>query len=236
MKLSNIAKAAASALLELPCPGCDQATPENDNSLCADCLAELSAIPEPICPGCGGAVDGALNECSDCLEAGSRPWDLARSLYLYSGTSRELILRFKFRRRPELAWLFAPRLEELLSEFPCRFDAIVPIPLSRERRFMRGYNQCALLAEILSDATGIPVVNALKRRGRSGHQSLRGRKERLAAMKRAFVPRKGVELEGKKVLLLDDVFTTGATLTAAGMAIQWLHPTYVGVVTIARRL
>ena len=223
MKFSAIAKTVASALLELPCPGCDEVTKENDNSLCGDCLAGLTVIPSPICPGCGGSVDGALNECSDCLEAGARPWDLARSLYLYAGTSRELILKFKFHRRPELAWLFASQLEGLLHDFPCRFDAIVPVPLTFGRRFMRGYNQCALFADILGRTTGIPVVNALKRRGKSGHQSLRGRKERLAAMKRAFVPRKGIDLEGKNILLIDDVFTTGATLTAAGMALQWLH-------------
>ncbi len=215
---------------------CGTLTCANDNSLCAECAGSLVTVPEPQCPGCGGPVDGILAQCSECLAAGVRPWRQAKAVFLYKGAARELILQLKFHRHTETAPLLAAYAAGVLNQFPDRFDYIVPVPLHWLRYLQRGYNQSSLVAAELSKLSGIPVLNALKRVKYGGHQARRKRQARLQAMRGSFKLRKNMDLSGKTVLLLDDVFTTGATLSAAAVALQFGHPQDIDVLSLGRRL
>lgn len=224
------------SLVEFPCLSCGAITPENDNSLCPQCKSDLQIIPTPRCSGCGGTVDGILELCSHCLSVGGRPWDEARSAYLYSGSLQRLIIQLKYYRRIENAQLLGEFAFKELNRFQNSFDCIVPVPLHLIRRLQRGFNQSQLIAQELSILSGLPINNALRRVKYLGHQASRDRKERLLMMRSVFKLRKNIDLTGKSVLLLDDVFTTGATLSAAAIALQDANPDYIGVLTLGIRL
>lgn len=232
--LRNMVRRAASLLLTLPCDGCGAAVTAGENALCPDCRGRLTEVPEPRCPGCGGVNHGILRCCPECLEAGERPWAEARSLFLYDGLARQLILSFKFSGHTELAALFAELSVPAVAQFNLGFDYIVPVPLHWLRRLRRGYNQCELFGRELSRLTGIPYCDALRRTRRAGHQSRRGRAERLAAMRGVFKVGDN-RVAGARLLLVDDVFTTGATLTAAATALAAAGPSAIAVLTLARR-
>ncbi len=232
--LRNMVRRSASLLLELPCEGCGTAVAAEVNSLCPRCREKLAAVPEPRCPYCGGVNQGILRCCPDCLEAGERPWSAAKTLFLYEGLARQLILEFKFSGHTGLAALFAELAAPEVAGFGRGFDFIVPVPLHWLRRLRRGYNQCELFGRELSRRTGIPFADVLRRTGLGGHQSRRDRAERLAAMRGAF-RLKNRRVADKNLLLVDDVFTTGATLTAAAGVLASAGAATVAVLTLARR-
>ena len=234
-KIEDCLAAAAKLLLEFPCPHCGANIAENDNRLCPVCLETLHFTPNDACRMCGGVNDGVLNCCSECLEAGKRPWNAAFSVFFYDATVRDLVLKFKYGGRPELAGLFAGFAAEKLRKSAVDFDCIVPVPVNFLRRLRRGYNQCELLGAELARLTGKPCLTALTR-PHGGHQARRGRAERLSAMKNAFRLRGGMLKPGAAVLLIDDVFTTGATLTAAANELRKAAPCSITVLTLARRI
>lgn len=223
------------SLLEFSCPGCGKTT--ENYGVCPECRKRIHPIKPPRCPGCGGESDGVLAECRQCLEAGDRPWDSAFAAFDYSGIIRELIVQLKFHHRPENGILLAQLAAETAMDFLMEYDLLVPVPLHFIRQLKRGYNQSAIIARELSTITGIPYRDLLRRRKYTAPQSRRNRQARLKALKNAFILPSGqtAAVSGKRILLLDDVFTTGATLNAAACAIQTGNPAAIGVFTLARR-
>lgn len=118
-----------------------------------------------------------------------------------------------------------------------KYDLIVPVPLHFLRQMKRGYNQSEIISRELSAITGIPYRNLLRRSKYTAPQSRQNRQRRLKTLKNTFsLPQKNIEyVNSKHILLLDDVFTTGATLNAAACALQTGNPASIGVFTIARR-
>jgi len=207
-------------LLDLPCPLCNAPTSNNHNQLCPDCAERLYPVPEPHCPACGGTNFDDSPVCGHCSTAGKRPWSHAYSLFFYDGAARELGLILKFAHASYVASFFAARAALLAAEKKLDFDCIVPVPVHWTRRLRRGYNQCSLIAGELSRLTGVPVAEVLARKS-VGHQARRGRSERLRAMRGAFRLRRNANrVKGRKVLLLDDVFTTGATMNGAALQLK----------------
>ncbi len=115
-----------------------------------------------------------------------------------------------------------------------RYDFIVPVPLHWRRRWRRGFNQAELLARGISEHRQVPILNALRRAKPTATQAgltSAGRRRNMAG---AFQPRTGIDLTGKKILLIDDVFTTGATASACALALKKAGAETVSLLTLAR--
>ena len=221
-----------------PCPVCGSDQVTGFNSFCGDCVTALPLISSPRCPGCGGKLDTPLDLCGKCMRMHRRRiWVSATSVLEFRGVARALILKFKH-GRPELARplgeLCRAYLDRDVIEHPEEFIA-VPMPLHWARKMSRGYNQSEFFARCLLHGTGVRVVNALKRVRYAGHQASRGRRQRIAAMKGVFALRKPEMVKGRKILLIDDIFTTGSTLTAAAEVLRKGAPSEIRIFTIARR-
>lgn len=238
MKLFTIMRKFLLILPGYPCPVCGGDQETGFNSFCGDCVTGLPLISSPRCPGCGGRLDTPLDLCGKCMRMHRRKlWAGATSVLEFRGTARALILQFK-NGRPELARplgeLCRAYLDRDVIDHPGDFIA-VPVPLHWRRKLTRGYNQSEFFARCLFRGTGVKVVNALSRTRYAGHQASRGRRQRIAAMKGIFALRDPETVKGRKILLVDDVFTTGSTLSAAAEALLKGGPAEIRVFTIARR-
>ena len=193
-------------------------------------------MPEKRCPGCGGPNLGYLALCNDCIDVeGGRPWRQAASALPFTGIARKLIPLYKFRNCLAVAPFLSERMCEAWNTYcaDCQIDAITYIPLHFTRYFTRGYNQSEILADMLAKRLGIPKIRALRRRRRTSQQARLGLKSRMANMAGAFsADEKGIA--GKRILLVDDVFTTGTTFTAATKALQKAGAAEVYVLSAAR--
>jgi ComF family protein len=170
--------------------------------------------------------------CALC-RSGVRGFDAAYSFGAYDGVLRELIHLFKYRRIRTLA---RPLADLLALAFPLDrpLDVIVPMPLHWRRRWRRGFNQAALLAAELGRRRGLPVIRAVRRRRHTASQAGLTHAARRRNVAGAFVVRREEAVRGKRVLLVDDVLTTGATASACARALKQAGARSVAVLTLAR--
>jgi ComF family protein len=198
--------------------------------VCSTCWNGVVPHRGPLCPVCGTpeVTAGEL-----CLACRIHPpfWRAAASFGPYSGTLRALVLLFKSRGRDDLA---APLADFLVAahrragwETP---TTVVPVPMTWGRRLRRGYNQAELVARELARKLHVPCARALRRRGR-GTQVGGTRSERLRLSAAAFPARNSV---AGRVMLVDDVLTTGATAAACARSLRRVGAEEVYVLTIAR--
>ena len=203
--------------------------------LCGRCNAQLQRLEAPRCSQCGlplptEAVCRACQELPLCL-------DSIRSLYAYQGSLRELLIQFKYRGVRAIGAELAVALGDYLTANPLTVDVIVPVPLYPSRRRERGYNQAEVLAQKLGQQLRLPAVpDALARvRSTPPQARLGSRDERRQNVAGAFLAEPDAVSE-KRVLLIDDVCTTGATLSACGEALRAAGATAVRGLTVAREL
>jgi ComF family protein len=216
--------------------GAARATPA-EGYVCAGCRAKVRFIEPPFCQRCGRPFEGDIItpfECSNCREM---EWHFhsARSAVVARDPVLEVIHRYKYQR----ALWFEPFLADLLirSAGPAIAGAqlIVPVPLYPTKEREREFNQAVRLARRLSSATGLPVNKGLLRRVLPTRtQTQLTREERLANVRNAFAMRNGQQLNGERVILLDDVFTTGATTSACARVLTAAGAGEVWVWTVAR--
>lgn len=213
-----------------------------EGHICAECLGRISFHRNPSCTLCG--AESALPEgpdfiCSDCLRhrpAFERAFIAAR----YDGAIRDLIQTFKYRRGlwllDDLTRFLVATYLARLSPLGLRFDAVVPVPMQAAKLRTRGYNQAELLARGVARQLGIPLKTHLLRRVKTDVLSqtrLRreGRLRNAAAAYRTAHPR---HLQGKTILLVDDVMTTGATCEACARLLRQAGAAKVYVLALAR--
>jgi len=189
----------------------------------------------PFCPGCGGELDGVLEICRKCLREEKRLWKKAVSVFRMTGTAQELIHRYKYSNTPEMARPFGKLAAEALIKNGIKVDFIVPTPLHWLRSFLRGFNQATLLAEVISEETGIPVMDIMKRTKWTKQQARLSRKERKKNLKGAFSVKKQEICKNRSILLLDDVMTTGSTLSAAAAELMKAGAHEINVLVLGRR-
>lgn len=231
-RIKNVTIALAEQILPFPCPGCDASVDGNWNQLCFDCRQKLQLTSSTHCRGCGGEIDGILDYCSKCLQFGARPWRNAYSIFEINQFGREMIHRYKYRNSIELARAFAQLGAEKIRSTHEQFDVIVPVPLHWLRYLQRGYNQSHLFGLALQHELNIPLQNLLKRHRHTRRQASLNREARIKNLKNAFALRGKLPVKDLRILLIDDVFTTGSTLTEACRALPHAKVT---VLTIGRR-
>ena len=170
--------------------------------------------------------------CAVC-RGGLAGFDAAYSYGIYDGTLRKLIQTFKYGNVPVLAQPLAVMLGLAIPR-ERRFDVIVAMPMHWKRRWQRGFNQAALLADVVGKRLGVPVSNAVRRRKATPPQAGLTGAQRRTNMSGAFEVRNAAAIQGKRVLLIDDVFTTGATAGACARVLKRAGAAQVAVATIAR--
>jgi ComF family protein len=222
------------------CEVCDTFGPQ---ALCAECLAHVTKHGPPECERCGALLPPTVygrKVCPDCAEA-SRHFDGARSAGIHAGTLRTAVIRFKFENRRRLQLPLAQLLAERIAGEPeppgglplRQVDCLVPIPLHPRRKQWRGFDQAHLLTTELSRMTGLPLVTGLARTRPTTPQLQLAPAEREQNVRGAFAPLGNV-LEGKRIVLVDDVYTTGATANQAARAAKAGGATAVYVLTVSR--
>jgi competence protein ComFC len=219
----------------------EQRATAREGYVCGQCWSHVRFIRPPFCERCGLPFEGELTtpfECANCREM-ELHFSAARSAVAARGAVLEAIHRYKYQR----ALWFEPFLAGLLlrETVPAlcgqNRDLIVPVPLHPLKQREREFNQAERLAFHLSAATRIPLNNNLLRRVVfTSTQTRLTRQERAANMRGAFATRHGARLNGERVILVDDVFTTGATASACAQALLAAGADDVCVWTVARGL
>ncbi len=201
--------------------------------------AELDFITEPFCELCGALFEFEVDAgslCASCLD--KRPvFETARAALKYNDTSRDMILGFKHADKMHAVKAFAPWLKRAGEEMLDRADYIIPVPLHYRRMVARRYNQSALIAKALCDDTGHKYVPDVLLRVRAtaiqGHMNM---KDRLRNVKGAFAVNKryAQDIKGKNIVIIDDVYTTGATVIECTKALLKAGAAEVHVLSLAR--
>jgi ComF family protein len=235
--VQQIGRAAVDAVLPPRCLACG-ATVGEPGALCGRCWASMTFFAPPWCAVCGLPFphpmgDGAV--CADCARA-KASWDRARAVLRYDKHSRRLVLALKYDRThlaPALGRWMLRAGADVLSDI----DAVVPVPLHWTRLFARRYNQAALLANAIRSVGGPPVMpDCLVRRRRTPSQGRLGPLARARNVRGAFALRAGRDVKGKRVVIIDDVSTTGATVEECARVLRRAGAAWVGVLTLARAL
>jgi ComF family protein len=229
-------KLIANAILPPRCLACG-VTVETSGALCASCFSGFTFIAAPICRVCGIPLEIAHDDdliCGGCIR--ERPdFNRARAVFVYDATSKGLLLAFKHGDRTDAGVHLARWMCRAGAELIEACDLVVPVPLHRWRFLWRSYNQAALLANALSKVTGKPSVpDALVRTRATPSQGHLDRKGRRRNVKDAFRVNRVRAIEGKKVLLIDDVLTTGATVEACTRALLAVGARAVDVLVLGR--
>lgn len=242
--LLRLGHAALDALLPPRCLAC--ATPVlAEGTLCAACFREVRLIGPPLCLCCGipflhaGQGEPALGGGLICPRCAETPpvYARARAAYLYDAGAKRLLLPFKYAGRTELALPLARQMAHAGRELLAEADLLLPVPLHRRRLLSRGYNQAGLLAARLSRLGGVPWAPDLLRRARATTALARhGAAERAALLEGAFrlAPGGAARVAGRRLLLVDDVLTSGATASACAAVLMAAGAARVEVLAAAR--
>ena len=237
---ANAARSATEFVYPAACPGCGDPVAAH-GGLCANCWGDISFISGPACGACGAPLIAELGEgalCDSCVTA-PPAWSEGAAAVIYEGAGRRLVLALKHADRLDLAPLAGGWMARAGGDLIADADLIAPAPLHWRRRMKRRFNQAAELARETACAAGRENALALDLLVRSrvtASQDGKNRAERHRNVADAFHParRWAARLRGARVLLVDDVMTTGATLSACAEACRAAGAANVNVLVMAR--
>lgn len=198
---------------------------------CSRCQEKIKYIGENSCSHCGRVTPYPINFCDSCIEKNVF-FDRALSVFDYQPPISDLIQNFKYKNKRYFATYFAEELYLLCKAKNLDFDIITFVPMHEERQKERGYNQAEILANKLSLKLGASVCNCIKKTKLTERQATLSLNERLKNLSSSFKVDKGV-VKDKKVLLVDDVLTTGATAETLSKLLKKAGAKKVTVLTIA---
>jgi len=225
-------------------PRCEACGRLRRDPICGECLDSIERIARPVCEGCGEPFDPRAHgapRCGPCRR-GRRPFSLARSAAYYEGPLAAAIRRFKYHPQMVLARPLAALMTEALDSGPAAdldpasTDVVCSVPLHSSRLRERGFNQSELLAEGVARAIGKPLRPLLTRTRPTAPQMDLPARSRASNVREAFAAQPGGAIEGQRVLLVDDLHTTGATLTECARVLRRAGAAEVRVFTLARPL
>ena len=213
-------------VVPLRCAACGR----GERLLCPACRASIRLLGPPLCARCGAPTAWPVERCAEC--SGRRlPFRTARAAVAYEGAARALVAGWKERglRRiaAEAAGLVAAQVPRPAA------DAITFVPGDRDRTLWRGHATAEQFARALAELWGLPLVTALGRSGRTPRQRGLSRADRRANVRGSF---RAVRAPPARVVLVDDVYTTGATVSAAATELRRAGARTVDVVTFARAI
>ena len=225
------------AVLPPRCLACG-ATVGEPGALCGSCWSAMTFFAPPWCARCGLPFPHPMGEdavCADCAR-GRASWDRARAVMRYDKHSRRLVLALKY-DRTELAGALGRWMRQAGGDVLGGADLVIPVPLHWTRLLSRRYNQAGLLAHAIRAAGGPPVApDWLMRRRRTPSQGRLGPLARARNVRGAFALKPGREVRGKRLVIIDDVLTTGATVEECARVLRREGAAFVGVLTLARAL
>ena len=234
--IGTASRALLNALLPPQCLACN-AVVDSAGALCADCFSRVTFVTAPQCEVCGLPFETpVIGEavCGACIKD-PPAYGRARAVFVYDGESRGLVLKLKHGDRTDAAAHLARWMQRTGAALLAECDVIVPVPLHRWRLLMRTYNQAALLANNLGRLTGKHVaVDALVRVKATPSQGGLSATARRRNVGGAFSIRRPAQIAGKRVLLIDDVLTTGATADACTRVLRDSGARSIDVLVLAR--
>ena len=213
------------------CVGCGA----SGSFLCSPCQSTMPHLPPPLCARCGKSLpSGTL-----CYECKNHPLQIEgiRSLFPYNGVARQAVLQFKYQNVKALAAPLAKLMREFLSAHPLPADTLIAVPLHPRRLRERGYNQSSLLSMELGKLSSLPIVEGalLRIKNTPPQTKTNSAEERRKNVAGAFICRDR-RVAGRRILLIDDVCTSGATLNACATALKTAGATSVWGLTLAREV
>ena len=240
--LWQAARTFSSGLLQLVYPGvcwaCQQPRAELCGGLCSQCEQQLTNDPHPTCPRCSSTVGPFVNLADGCMNCKDESYAFDQALRLgpYEGLLRTTILRMKSPAGIDVAEvvgdLWARHTKVRLRDL--HPDVVIPVPLHWSRRWRRGCNQSEILARAVARRLGVRCRSSwLRRKQRTMPQTQQTPAQRRVNVHNAFQARRGLDLRGQTVLLIDDVLTTGATAHEAARALRPARPARIVVAVLA---
>jgi ComF family protein len=238
---SALLRRAFHAVLPVACASCGVALKGDPIPFfCRSCWSSIAPFKGPCCPVCGQPfksdqtlLHSPAHRCADCRRrrpAFTRAW----SLYPYVPPLQEAIQLFKYKKKISLANALGSLIDSALLDAP-EVDAVVPVPLHVTRLREREYNQALLLADRFCRTRRLPLsFDNLVRTRPTQPQTDLTRPQRLGNLRTAFAARRPEELKGRRLMLIDDVFTTGATVNECAKVMRKAGASQVYVVTLAR--
>ena len=194
---------------KLTCEVCGRDLFNDGERICEDCLETIEFIGDGFCQRCGRQSEKMPSACLNCSK--TRNVDLSRSVFIYSGGIQTLIRRFKYDGGKYLAGFFVDHMRNVYLQNYFSPDMITFVPMTGFSEFDRGYNQSEILAKSLSERVGVPAVGLLKKTKETHHQAGLDYSERQKNLIGAYALDNKKAVTGKKILIVDDVLTTGAT-------------------------
>jgi competence protein ComFC len=228
-----------SSLLYPPaCTICARTVKPNEY-LCPGCTEKLTPIAPPFCAKCSEPFAGAITSVFDCANCTHRRlyFDAAVSAYRSRGIVRHVLLNFKYGRQVHLRHLVGRWLLDAFKDERVRsrqFDLIVPVPLHPAKQRERGFNQAEVLARYVSEQRGLACRPVLERTHYTTTQTAFDRDQRMQNLRGAFRLRKSRDVRKLRVLLIDDVLTTGSTVSECARVLKKSGAASVYAVTAAR--
>lgn len=205
------------------CPVCFEIVTKEDGLAHMKCRKLLKYIHDPTCLKCGKPIENAMKEyCADCARR-QYTYNYGKALWVYNQASSQSIFAYKYKSRKEYARFYSEELLKVHGQWirSIKPDAIIPVPLNRRKLKLRGFNQAELIGENIGMVLNIPLESGLLIRSRlTAPQKELTPRERLKNLEKAFSINKKNTKSYNRVLLIDDIYTTGSTIEACAKVLS----------------
>ncbi|MDR2772752.1 MAG: ComF family protein [Elusimicrobiota bacterium] len=239
LNFKNCFAYAVSFVFPIVCAVCGKTLhPLSKERICKDCKEKLPKINDVVCQICGTPLEGAEKFCNVCGKSRHLfSFNKMRSVYMYKNEMRSLVLKIKYSNKVFLANDFIDDMADVFrkNSFFNETDFIVPVPLNVIRHFKRGYNQAEFLAQGLAKAINKPLLTkVLVRKKITKPQFKLSKKEREENIKNSFYALSSPQIKNKTILLIDDIVTTGVTVSTCAYELKKAGAKKVYVLTLTR--